>query len=691
MADPASRRDAAGSAPAIPRRLRFLNGGFLNGHLRRILAAAGHDLRPGLPRPGEGVVVWGRSPTAWRGETAAARRAAPLIRVEDAFLRSLRPGRMGDAPLGLLIDPRGVHFDASAPSLIEHLLTTDPLDDSNLLFRARDGIARLIASDLSKYNIHDPDLPPPPPGYVLLVDQTRGDASIQHSGASDGTFQTMLAVALEEHPRARLLIKTHPETRLGLRPGHFDPAALPPNVTLLTDAVSPWRLLEGAIAVYTVSSQMGFEAILAGHRPRVFGQPFYAGWGLTTDEHPIPRRRRSLTRAQLFAGAMILAPTWFDPCRGRICRFEEAVDQLEADTRAWRADRAGHVALGMRLWKRGPLQQVFGRHSPMIFARTPDQAAALARKTGRRLMVWAGKAPDPAPPDLPLLRIEDGFLRSRGLGAELVPPLSLVTDDLGIYYDPRHESRLERLILAPPPPGGLARAERLIARITALGLSKYNLPVAALPDLPPGYRILVPGQVEDDASIRLGAGDVRTNHALLQAVRTAHPDAVILYKPHPDVEAGLRPGAVAAADLARLADAVLHRADPLALIAACDEVWTMTSTLGFEALLRGKPVTTLGAPFYAGWGLTRDLGPVPMRRLRRPDGSLQPRPTLAAFVHAALIAYPRYFDPVTRRPCPPEVALDRLSQGGGPAPGPFNRGLSKLQGLFAGHAHLWRR
>ena len=124
-------------------------------------------MRPGLPRAGEGVVVWGRSPTAHRGEWAAARANAPLIRVEDAFLRSLRPGRQGDAPLGLLIDPFGVHFDAGTPSAIERILATHPLDDSNLLTRARDGIARLQASDISKYNIHDPDLPPPAPGYVL--------------------------------------------------------------------------------------------------------------------------------------------------------------------------------------------------------------------------------------------------------------------------------------------------------------------------------------------------------------------------------------------------------------------------------------------------------------------------------------------------------------------------------------------
>ena len=678
------------TAGAIPRRLRFLNSGFLNRDLRRILAAAGHELRPGLPHPGEGVVVWGRSPTAWRGERVAARHSAPLIRVEDAFLRSLRPGRQGgrcNGPLGLLIDPFGVHFDGGSPSLIERMITTQHLDDSNILDRARDGIGRLIASDLSKYNNHDPNAALPAPGYVLIVDQTRGDASIRHSGASEITFQAMLAAAREDHPGAPIVIKTHPETRDGLRPGHFDPARLPAGATLLSDPVSPWKLLQGALAVYTVSSQMGFEAILAGHRPRVFGQPFYAGWGLTTDEQPIPRRRRSLTRAQLFAAAMILAPTWYDPCRDRLCSFEEAVDQLEADVTAWRADRHGHVAVKMRLWKRGPLQQVFGREKPVIFARSPETAQSIAARRGRRLIGWGGQSPD-----LPgLIRIEDGFLRSRGLGADLIPPLSLVMDDLGIYFDPTRESRLERLILAPLPPGGAARAERLVARLVALNLSKYNLRTTPLPDLPKGRRILVPGQVEDDASIRQGAGEVRTNLALLQAVRAAHPDVILIYKPHPDVEAGLRPGAIPMADLAGLADMTLHHADPTALIAACDEVWTITSTLGFEALLRGRPVTTLGAPFYAGWGLTRDLGPVPARRLRRPDGSLQPRPTLAALAHAALIAYPRYFDPITRRPCPPEVVLDRLAHGPIPHPGRANRLLAKLQGAFAGHAHLWRR
>ena len=193
----------------------------------------------------------------------------------------------------------------------------------------------------------------------------------------------------------------------------------------------------------------------------------------------------------------------------------------------------------------------------------------------------------------------------------------------------------------------------------------------------------MPGQVEDDASVRLGAGgSVTTNLALLQRVRTENPNAVILYKPHPDVEAGLRPGAIAADALKDLADLTLTGADPARLLAQVQEVWTMTSLLGFEALLRGVKVTTTGAPFYAGWGLTRDLGDIPARR--------NARPTLAGLVHATLIDYPRYFDPATRQPCPVEVVAHRIAHGPLPHPGPANRLLARLQGAFATYAYLWR-
>lgn len=249
---------------------------------------------------------------------------------------------------------------------------------------------------------------------------------------------------------------------------------------------------------------------------------------------------------------------------------------------------------------------------------------------------------------------------------------------------------MERLIAGPLPPGGAARAERLRRVILAAGVTKYNLSpgpdaaaaVAALRAGRPGAPvILIPGQVEDDASIRLGAGEVRTNSALILSARAAHPGAILLYKPHPDVEAGLRPGKVAEPPV----DLVLDGVEAGAALALADRVWTMTSGLGFEALLRGIPVTTLGAPFYAGWGLTEDLGPVPERRL-----GLYPRPDLDRVTHAALIAYPRYLDPVTREICPPELAVERLASGR-TARGSWRlRLLAKLQGSVASYAHWWR-
>lgn len=662
------------------RRLFVYNGGFLTKtRIKRILALSGYDVALGKPSADDLIGVWGQSPTSWRGEAVAERTSAPVLRVEDAFLRSVLPGRDGEPPLGLHLDLRGVHFDPSKPSDLEMILREEPLDDTALLNRARDAMDAIRRANLSKYNSFELDIKAPEPGYVLVIDQTSGDASVTASRADRNTFLEMLFVAREEHPAARILIKTHPETAQGHRDGHYRDTDLSDNVAFITDPISPHVLLEGAVGVYTVSSQYGFEAILAGHKPVVFGQPFYIGWGLSDDRMPIDRRQRNLTRAQLFAGAMILYPRWYDPYRDELCELETAIQTLDASARTWREDGQGWVASGMRLWKRAPLQKVFGQHRKMIFEDDPAKADNIAAKTGRGRMVWAGKSAghDSA------LRVEDGFLRSRGLGAELIPPLSLVLDDLGIYYDPTGPSRLEALIEASPalPDAAVRRAEALMTRITSAGLTKYNLDAAELAsELPEGRRILVPGQVEDDASIRLGTTVVSTNRDLLAATRAANPAAVILYKPHPDVEAGLRDGAVL--DAADFANVVLDRTSPIAALDAVDAVWTMTSTIGFEALLRGKDVTCLGSPFYAGWGLTDDRAMPILRRTARP--------TLAQLVHAVLIDYPRYFDPVAGLPCPVEVVVERLETGTVPRPSRANRLLAKAQGAFASYAHLWR-
>ena len=646
-----SHAEAAGAS--APRRLFVYNAGFLTQpRIRRILRLSGWDVRLGKPGPDDAIGVWGQSPTSPRGEAVSRKSGAPVVRVEDAFLRSLHPGRAGEPTLGLLIDETGVHFDGSQPSDIETLLATHPLDDPALLDRAKVDVDWMARAHLSKFSATDPDLPLPAPGYVLVIDQTAGDAAVRASGGGPEKFREMLAAARDENPGARILIKTHPETARGLRSGHFDAG----DGELITAPVSPQALLSGAAAVYTLSSGLGFEAILAGLKPHVFGTPFYAGWGLSHDRQKTPRRGRQLSVPQLAAGALLLYPKWYDPYRDRLCEIEDVMATLEAQARAWREDRNGWHADAMSRWKHPHLRAFYGSHG-IRFGGAPKPQA--------RQMVWASKAE----PGDARVRCEDGFLRSNGLGARLTPPISLVTDDLGIYYDPTQESRLELLIAESEHlgPAEIERSRALIGLIREKSVSKYNIH-GELPDFPPtGRKILVVGQVEDDASIKLGAGRIATNAGLLAEARAANPGATLIYKPHPDVEAKLRTGELAQSE----GLIVAQGASAAALMDHVDEAWTMTSLLGFEALLRGIPVTTTGAPFYAGWGLTQDLGAVPERR--------QAQPSIEALAHAALIAYPRYRDPVTGLPCPVEVAVERLAEGRAPKPAGLLAGLQRLR------------
>ena len=60
---------------------------------------------------------------------------------------------------------------------------------------------------------------------------------------------------------------------------------------------------------------------------------------------------------------------------------------------------------------------------------------------------------------------------------------------------------------------------------------------------------------------------------------------------------------------------------------------------GGDAFFWGKAITCLGLPFYSGWGLTYDRHELQRR---------QARPDILGLIHACLIEYPRYFDPMSK-------------------------------------------
>jgi capsular polysaccharide export protein len=272
------------------------------------------------------------------------------------------------------------------------------------------------------------------------------------------------------------------------------------------------------------------------------------------------------------------------------------------------------------------------------------------------LLLWGRAAiPQEAADDIKVLRMEDGFLRSVGLGAELVRPLSWVVDARGMYYDATTPSDLES-ILANHRFGEVecARAARLRTQIVASRLTKYNVGGSVwIRPLHAKRVVLVPGQVESDASLAYGAPGERCNMGLLRTVRAAHPYAYIVYKPHPDVVARLRKAGTNEQDAIAWCDEVLTDVSMGDLLTLVDEVHVLTSLTGFEALLHGKQVVCHGQPFYSGWGLTLDHIPNPRR---------QRRLSLDALVAGVLIEYPLYMSLDGKSLISPEQALDSLMQ-----------------------------
>jgi len=315
-------------------------------------------------------------------------------------------------------------------------------------------------------------------------------------------------------------------------------------------------------------------------------------------------------------------------------------------------------AFHIHAWK----QDIFRRYFPgrsfvfvPMYARDRDfeaWAARILREDAPQIFVWSLRAPKrlksfAAEHGIPVFYIEDGFIRSVVASASRTPPLSLALDQGTAYFDCREPSDLERLLCTydfDNAPDLLERASAGIRFLLETGVSKYNSTTSAdldrLYGLKTGKRVLVIGQVEDDASIQFGCIPAVTNNDLVRLAASENPGAQIIYKPHPDILNRVR---LAQSDPRDVQDLCQIITQPLALSQAfetIDHVYTITSLAGFEALLRGLKVTVYGCPFYSGWGLTDD---------RQPNARRGRSLSVEALFAGAYLLYPQYFDPQSGR------------------------------------------
>lgn len=403
------------------------------------------------------------------------------------------------------------------------------------------------------------------------------------------------------------------------------------------------------------------EALLAaivGRDVRITKGGTFSALSDTTSGEP----QREAALLSLVTQHLLHGVSYHDPFTGAVISPLDLIEILAEWRSLIDANRPIVAAFGFARWKRDTIDPLLWAGRPVSFQASQDSVLdALPR--GAAIAVWKARVPASFLARLEagpwhLVEIEDGFIRSAGLGADCVPPLSIIVDDLGVHYDPSRPNRLESLLAEQDfAADELARARRLRDWLVQEGVSKYGIGRTSSIAREGGERrhILVVGQVEDDRSVQLGGGAVRSNLELLRRVRSQASDAWIVYRPHPDVEAGHRRGAIPSRAVLDLADAIDTNSPIGALIAMADEVHVITSLAGFEALLHGKTVTTHGAPFFAGWGLTRDLAPLPPRRGRQLS--------IDELVVGVLLRYPRYLDPVTNLPCTAEVLVMRMISG----------------------------
>ncbi|EHQ0819360.1 capsular polysaccharide biosynthesis protein [Campylobacter lari] len=601
-------------------------------------------------------VGWGRKKSGLRAIELAKKYNAKFLLLEDGFLRSLNLGVENSPSFSIVKDDVGIYYDAMVSSKLENILNSYEFSIKELE-QAKKAIELIKKEKLSKYNNNlciPKELFGTNEERVLIITQVANDASLKFGLAENFSTQEIINDAIKENPNAKIYIKIHPDVLSGKKQSDFDVQDLPNNCVVIKENYNPIELLSYFKKVYTKTSGMGFEALMLGCECVCYGMPFYAGWGLTQDKQMCKRRLKKRSLEEVFYAAYILYSEYFNPYLKQKSDIFDTIHTLAKYKKIEQVNSNTLYFLGFTLWKRWFMKPFFkAKNNKIIFLNSLDELYKIKLKPEDKIFIW-GKKYDKAllAKDFKnaIFLVEDGFLRSVFLGSDLTRPFSLIVDSKGLYVDPSKPSDLEDILQNYVFDENLKqRAKKLISTITQNKFSKYNgLKHEKLNFNTNKKIILIPAQVEDDASMILGGAGFNTLK-LLQSVRKANENAFIVFKPHPDVLSGNRKGLKDKSIILKYCDEIIEDVSIDSAINACDEVHTITSTSGFDALLRGKKVVVYGKPFYAGWGLTSDLYEIP-RRTRVLS--------LEELVAGILILYPRYIHPKSKILCEVEFALD---------------------------------
>ena len=613
-----------------------------------------------FPRDGQAgdidfVVGWGTKPTARRARAYAKRNKLRYVALEDGFLRSAGSASAKLPPVSFVVDDAGIYYEAGKPSRVERLIRDAERFDSDIRREAEDGFARFLRHRLTKYNTVSADTRTQTRRRrwrVLLVDQVFGDQSIAGGLASAASFDRMIRTALATFTAADIGVKVHPDVLAGRARGYIDRIAIDRGLDVIADQGNPHDLLETVDEVWTVTSQLGLEAVFKGVPVRCFGVPFYAGWGLTEDtpddvqgRMALARRGAARTPLDVFAAAYVAYPNYADPVSGAPIALSAAIDRL-LDWRT-RAERNREIAIcgGWPMKRRGTARAVFGDGGSPVAFTSRSRAERSARADNSCAYFWEmppAKASEVATP-LSASLVREGAMSvfdpacRDGLGS------SVVVDNRAAGLDRLPRTDIEWLLSYYPFEDALRRR--------ASELRKVLCPVT-----PPwagdgGKKVIAVLGERFDAARRDETEVFATNLAFLDAVRAEYPEAEIVYVEHPALKDRRAPGWIDERQATGIADRFEAFDDILCAAVQVDEVHTIASDTGFAALMAEHRVVTWGRPLYAGWGLTSDRQVFPGRKRRL---------SVDQMAAAALILLPRYIDVRSGIPCDAEDVARRI-------------------------------
>jgi len=282
------------------------------------------------------IYIWGKKSFP-EVEVFANKNNISVCRVEDGFVRSNSLGSDLTQPYSLVIDCRGIYFDPSQVSDLEKILQTyDFASEPLLLKRAEKVIQHLVANKISKYNVYQNiQLDFPKDKKIILVPgQVEDDASIKY-GASGMTNLKLLQQVRQNCPNDYIVFKPHPDVLAGNRVGYVQESQALKYCNRVVTSVGIDSVLNYADEVHTLTSLVGFEGLLRQKKVFTYGQPFYAGWGLTQDQKTIERRARRLTLNELVAGSLLLYPQYIYPERHFLCEIEGVFEGLSAQKQSY--------------------------------------------------------------------------------------------------------------------------------------------------------------------------------------------------------------------------------------------------------------------------------------------------------------------------------------------------------------------